>query len=323
MKRTASLLVIAATVLGFAMAGPALAGTLRLGHTQSTTHLVNKTAENFAKLVNEKTGGKVTVKVYPAETLGSNKELADACSAGDIDFYISATAQYTQRYEPFSIVDAFYMFRDIDHFFKFYQSDVYQGLVEGLAEKCNVHILTPIYYGARQMTTKSKPLNTPEDFVGLKIRAANEPLPIAAIEALGGTPTPIPYNETYLALQQGVVDGQENPPMSIQTMKFYEVQGFMNMTEHQYQMLSIFLSGDTKGSLDEATLKAIQEAADEAAEAHNKEAIAAETEIVKELGKSIELINSDKAAFAEKVAPMYDKFTKIWGEGTVAKIKAM
>ncbi len=321
MKRMVHFLVALALVCGFW--GAAQAGTLRLGHTQATTHLVHKTAENFAKLINEKTGGKVTVRVYPAETIGTNKELADACANGEIDFYISATAQYTQRYEPFSIVDAFYMFNDVDHLFKFYDSDVYQGLVDGLAEKCKVHVLAPIYYGARQMTTKSKPLNTPDDFVGLKIRAANEPLPIAAIEELGGTPTPIPYNETYLALQQGVVDGQENPPMSIQAMKFYEVQGYLNITDHQYQMLSIFLSDATIAKLDDAQVAAVREAAKEAAEAHNVEALAAEAKIVEDLGKSIEIVKSDKAAFAKKVAPMYDKFTNIWGADTVKKIKAM
>ena len=192
---------------------------LQLGHTQTTEHLIHQAAVDFATLVKEKSEGNIEVEVYPSETLGTNKELADACSTGDVDFYISATGQYTQRYKPFTVVEAFYLFRDTDHLFRFYESDIYNELVKGLAEACDVHVLAPLYYGARLMTTKGTPLNNAEDFKGLKFRVANEPLPVAAIETLEGTPTPIAYSEVYLSLQQGVVDGQENPAGSILAMK--------------------------------------------------------------------------------------------------------
>lgn len=113
--------------------------TLRLGHTQSTEHLLNTSAENFAALVEERSGGAIHIDVYPSETLGTNTELAEACSEGDVDLYISATGQYTSRYTPFTIVEAFYMFRDLDHMMKFYESDSHQTLVDGLAEACNVN----------------------------------------------------------------------------------------------------------------------------------------------------------------------------------------
>ena len=153
---------------------------LRLGHTQSTEHLLNTSAENFAALVEERSGGAIHIDVYPSETLGTNTELAEACSEGDVDLYISATGQYTSRYTPFTIVEAFYMFRDLDHMMKFYDSDSHQTLVDGLAEACNVNILADLYYGARQMTTSGKALKTADDLAGLKMRAANEPLQLHA-----------------------------------------------------------------------------------------------------------------------------------------------
>lgn len=297
--------------------------TLRLAHSQSPEHLINTTAEKFAQLVSEKSGGSIKIDIFPGETMGTSAEMADACSSGDVDFYIASTGQYTQRYKPFSIIEAFYMFRDRDHLFKFYESDSFKKLSDGLAETCNVHILAPVYYGAREMTTSKNPLKTPDDFKGIKLRAANEPMPIAAIEALGGTPTPVAYNETYLALQQGVADGQENPPMSILAMKFYEVQKYLNMTDHQYQMMNIFMSDACKQKVSEDQLAVLYEAAKEAADEHNKQAISEEEKAVEELGTHLEIVETDKKAFAEKMKPMYEKFKGDWLEGMYEDIQAI
>ena len=213
------------------------------------------------------------------------------------------------------------MFRDRDHLFKFYESESFEQLKEGLAETCNVHILAPVYYGVREMTTSKKPLEKPEDFKGLKMRAANEPLPIAAIEALGGTPTPVAYNETYLALQQGVADGQENPPMSILAMKFYEVQDYLNMTDHQYQMMNIFMSDACKQKLSEDQLAVLTGAAEEAAAKHNEQAIEEEEKAIEELGNYLEIVETDKAAFAENMKPMYEQFKGDWMDGMYEAIQ--
>lgn len=297
--------------------------TFRLGHTQSTEHLINESAEKFAAMVEEKTSGAVKIDIYPAETLGTNTELAEACSNGDVDFYISATGQYTARYSPFTIVEAFYMFRDLDHMLKFYGSDAHQKLVDGLAEECKVHILADLYYGARQMTTSGKALNTADDLEGLKMRAANEPLPIAAFTTLGASPTPIAYNETYLALQQHTVDGQENPPASISAMKFYEVQDYMNLTYHQFQMLSIFMSDAAMQKLSQDQIDVIYECAKAVAEEHNPKAIEQEKGFIEEIGKNCELVEPDIESFRTKIAPMYDEFKDQWIEGMYEEIQAM
>ncbi len=297
--------------------------TLRLGHTQSAEHLINESAEKFASLVAEKTNGAVKIDVYPAETLGTNTELAEACSEGDVDFYISATGQYTARYAPFTIVEAFYMFRDTDHLFKFYESDEHQKLVDGLADTCNVHILADLYYGARQMTTSGKPLHTADDLTGMKMRAANEPLPIAAFTQLGASPTPVAYNETYLALQQHTVDGQENPPASISAMKFYEVQDYMNLTYHQFQMLSIFMSDAAMSKLSQDQVDIIYECAAEVAKEHNPKALEQEEKCIEEIGKNCELVEPDIDSFREKIAPMYDQFKDQWIDGMYEAIQEM
>lgn len=299
--------------------------TLRLGHTQPTDHQVNITAERFAELVNEYSGGSVTVEVYPNSTFGSASEMNAAIQSGDLDLYINASAQFASQYEPMTVVDAWYMFNDTDHLMKFYSPDceVYQTLCEGLKEACNIDSLAPIYYGARHMTANT-PLNSVSDLKGLKMRVASDPMPTAFFEALGATPTPVAYNETYLALQQNVADGEENPAASITSMKFYEVQKTLNLTAHQYQMLTIYMSVPSEEKLSDAQMEAVRKAAAQAAEEHNAVAFDQEQEIIDALKDKIEVVTpSDLDSFKEACAAVYPTYEKVWGEGVADAIKAL
>lgn len=299
--------------------------TLRLGHTQPTDHQVNITAERFAELVNEYSGGSVTVEVYPNSTFGSASEMNAAVQSGDLDLYVNASAQFASQYEPMTVVDAWYMFNDTDHLMKFYSPDceVYQTLCEGLKEACNIDSLAPIYYGARHMTANT-PLNSVSDLKGLKMRVASDPMPTAFFEAMGATPTPVAYNETYLALQQNVADGEENPAASITSMKFYEVQKTLNLTAHQYQMLTIYMSVPSEEKLSDAQMEAVRKAAAQAAEEHNAVAFDQEQEIIDALKDKIEVVTpSDLDSFKEACAAVYPTYEEVWGEGVADAIKAL
>lgn len=299
--------------------------TLRLGHTQPTDHQVNITAERFAELVNEYSGGSVTVEVYPNSTFGSAVEMNAAVQSGDLDFYVNASAQFASQYEPMTVVDAWYMFNDTDHLMKFYSPDceVYQTLCEGLKEACNIDSLAAIYYGARHMTANI-PLNSVSDLKGLKMRVASDPMPTAFFEAMGATPTPVAYNETYLALQQNVADGEENPAASITSMKFYEVQKTLNLTAHQYQMLTIYMSVPSEEKLSDAQMEAVRKAATQAAEEHNAVAFDQEQEIIDALKDKIEVVTpSDLDSFKEACAAVYPQYEETWGAGVADAIKAL
>lgn len=299
--------------------------TLRLGHTQPTDHQVNITAERFAELVNEYSGGSVTVEVYPNSTFGSASEMNAAVQSGDLDLYVNASAQFASQYEPMTVVDAWYMFNDTDHLMKFYSPDceVYQTLCEGLKEACNIDSLAPIYYGARHMTANT-PLNSVSDLKGLKMRVASDPMPTAFFEAMGATPTPVAYNETYLALQQNVADGEENPAASITSMKFYEVQKTLNLTAHQYQMLTIYMSVPSEEKLSDAQMEAVRKAAAQAAEEHNAVAFDQEQKIIDALKDKIEVVTpSDLDSFKEACAAVYPQYEETWGAGVADAIKAL
>jgi len=298
--------------------------TLRLGHTQPTDHQANLTAERFAELVNEYTGGTVTIEVYPNSTFGTAAEMNAAVQSGDLDLYLNASAQFASQYEPITVVDAWYMFENTDHLMKFYSDDceVYQQLNEGLKEACGIDTLAAIYYGARHMTTET-PLNTVDNLKGLKMRVASDPMPTAFFEAMGATPTPVAYNETYLALQQGVADGQENPAASILSMKFYEVQKCLNLTAHQYQMLTFYMSVASEANLSESQMDAIRKAASEAAAEHNAVAFDQEQEQIDELGQHLEIVEPDVEGFKNACAAIYPDYESTWGEGVADAIKAL
>lgn len=298
--------------------------TLRLGHTQPTDHQANLTAERFAELVNEYTGGTVTIEVYPNSTFGTAAEMNAAVQSGDLDLYLNASAQFASQYEPITVVDAWYMFENTDHLMKFYNDDceVYQQLNEGLKEACGIDTLAAIYYGARHMTTET-PLNTVDNLKGLKMRVASDPMPTAFFEAMGATPTPVAYNETYLALQQGVADGQENPAASILSMKFYEVQKCLNLTAHQYQMLTFYMSVASEANLSESQMDAIRKAASEAAAEHNAVAFDQEQEQIDELGQHLEIVEPDVEGFKNACAAIYPDYESTWGEGVADAIKAL
>ena len=248
-----------------------------------------------------------------------------AVQSGDLDLYVNASAQFASQYEPMTVVDAWYMFNDTDHLMKFYSPDceVYQTLCEGLKEACNIDSLAPIYYGARHMTANT-PLNSVSDLKGLKMRVASDPMPTAFFEAMGATPTPVAYNETYLALQQNVADGEENPAASITSMKFYEVQKTLNLTAHQYQMLTIYMSVPSEEKLSDAQMEAVRKAAAQAAEEPKDVAFDQEQEIIDALKDKIEVVTpSDLDSFKEACAAVYPQYEETWGAGVADAIKAL
>lgn len=298
--------------------------TLRLGHTQPDDHLINTSANHFAQLVNEYSGGTVTVEVYPNNTFGTAAEMNAAVQSGDLDLYFNATAQFASQYQPISVVDAWYMFENTDHLMNFYSgdSDVYNQLFGGLHDALGITAMGNLYYGARHMTTNAE-IDTLADLSGLKMRVASDPMPTAFFEAMGASPTPVAYNETYLALQQGVADGQENPAASILSMKFYEVQKYLVLTAHQYQMLTMFISDASMGKLSQDQLDAIFKAAAEVEAEHNAAAFDYEQKSVDALADYLSIIEPELGGFMDACASVYPDYEETWGAGVAAAIKAL
>ena len=286
---------------------------------------IGKGAQKFADLVKEKTGGQVILDVYPASQLGNEKDIIDGVEMGTVEFTIAGVAEWAKRYKALSVFEAPFVYRNREHLLKFYGSQAGQALLEDFTSKVGARSLGFMYYGTRNVTTGKVPAKTPSDMAGLKLRCPDQPLYVGAVKAMGANPTPMAFSEVYLALQQGVVDGQENPPATIVTMKFYEVQKYLIETGHIIAGVMVWTKDDFFKGLVPDIQAAINSAAKEASDWTNDYAFKMEDEYLEKLGTEYGMtrIVPDKAAFVDSAQSLLKSFEKEWGEGLISKINAV
>lgn len=298
--------------------------TLKLGHVLPTDHLNHTAALKFADLVKEKTNGQVTIEVYPASQLGNEKEIIDAVAMGTLDFALCGFGEVAKRYDPALIFDGPFIFRDREHLAAVFKSEVFEELMDGMKEKAGIEMVSPGYYGTRYVTTTDTEVKTPEDLNGLKLRCPDQPMFVAVTKGMGATPTPMAFAEVYLALQQGVVDGQENPPAAITSMKFNEVQNYLIKTGHIIQPNNIYGSSKVLDKLPEDIQVAIEEAGKEVSEFQISESFDIEDRLLKELeANGMTIIEPDHDAFVEAAASVYEEYEEKWGKGLLEKIRSV
>ncbi|HSB03915.1 MAG TPA: sialic acid TRAP transporter substrate-binding protein SiaP [Thermodesulfobacteriota bacterium] len=227
-------LVIAALVslAALMVSMPAQAQTkLKFAHVYETTEAFHKEAVWAAGEIAKRTNNKYTIDVFPASSLGNEQQITQAMPLGTIDMAYIGASFVGATYKPISIVNGPYMWRDFDHWKAYSQSPLLTELTDGYFKQTGNKIVALTYYGARH-TTANKAINVPADMKGMKLRVPQAPMYMMYARAMGANPTPIAFAEVYLALQNGTVDGQENPLPTIQAKKFYEVQSHINLTGH-------------------------------------------------------------------------------------------
>ncbi len=232
-----------AVLLALALALPAAAQTkLKFAHVYETSEPFHKEAVWAAGEIAKRTNNKYQVDVFPASALGNEQQITQALPLGTIDMIYAGASFVGATYKPISIVNGPYMFRDFNHWKAYSQSPILNELTEGYFKQTGNKILALTYYGARH-TTANKALNAPADMKGMKLRVPQAPMYMMYARAVGANPTPIAFAEVYLALQNGTVDGQENPLPTIQAKKFYEVQSHINLTGHILDNLTTVVGG--------------------------------------------------------------------------------
>ncbi|WP_431803772.1 DctP family TRAP transporter solute-binding subunit [Halobacillus andaensis] len=276
--------------------------TWKLGHLSNEDHQWHKTAEKFAELVDEKTDGELQIDIYPNEELGSETEVLDGIEAGTADMTI--TGETMENWAPEAALMATpYAFNNEEHLQKVVEGDIGSDIEEAIKEEVGV---TPLYYHTRapRNLTSNEKIETPDDLEGFKMRVPNVPLFMDAWEEAGARPQAMDFSEVFTGLQQGVIDGQENPVDLIQSAGLSEVQDNVNVTEHVYSWIYVVVGNDQFEELDEDTQTAVQEAAQEAQE-YGKELYDTETEEIEEELKEegMEFVEVDQEAFAEKMQP--------------------
>jgi len=294
----------------------------RLGHVNTADHPYQLGAEKFKQLVEERSGGRIQIDIFPNSQLGNARDQIEGLQLGTIHFYVGSVAPAANFAPKLNALGLPYLFRDRDHAFKVLDGEIGQELTVELAGKGIEH-LSFWENGWRNMTNNVRQIKTADDVKGLKIRVQEAPAYVALINALGGTPVPLSLSELYTALEQNVVDGQENPLPQIYQNKFYEVQKYLSLTRHTYDA-AIFLASKNMMDRLPADLQAvIREAAKEAGAYERQVALDLEQEMLALLRQTnIEIEeNPDLDSFRTAVEPVYTELRDSIDQALVDKIR--
>jgi TRAP-type transport system periplasmic protein len=274
----------------------------KLGHLADENHIWHKTTEEFANLVSEKTDGQIEITVYPSNSLGGETDTINAIQAGTADLVISG--ETLQNWAPKAALMATpFAFKNADHVQSVVEGEIGGEIEAEIKEKAQ---LTPLFHMNRapRNLTSNKPIKTPADLNGFGIRVPNVPLFLNAWEAAGAKPQVMDFNEVFTGIQQGVIDGQENPVDLIQSGALYEVQDYVNQTEHVYSWIYVLVGNKQFEALTDEQRTAVMEAAEEAQGYAAKlldEEIGQITEELKAEG--MEFVEVDQDAFREAMKP--------------------
>ncbi len=277
---------------------------LKMGHALDTEHPVHKAMVFMAEKLKEKSDGKVILEIYPGEQLGSESELIEQVQLGLLDITKVSTAPMESFVPIYSVFSLPYIFRDSAHFWTVLEGPIGKKLLQAGQSKGFKGLC---YYdaGSRSFYTKDKPVLSPDDLIGMKIRVMNSNTSMQMIEALGASSTAISWGELYTSLQQGVVDGAENNPPSFYRSGHYEVCKHYSLDEHTMIPDIVMMSTVTWNKLSPEIQQIVQEAADESV-VYQKQLWKEDSEealkIVQEEGVTI--YHPDKAPFREKVKQM-------------------
>jgi tripartite ATP-independent transporter DctP family solute receptor len=250
-------------------------------------------AEEFERL----TEGRYRIRVYPASALGNEASINEALSLRSIDIIYTGAAFGANSYPPIALSDFPYAIDDFEHWKAYRDSDLFREIAAGYGNATGTRIGGLSYYGFRHVTA-NKPVLHPSDMRNLKIRVPNSPIYLIFPEAVGANATPMPFGEVYLALQQGVVDAEENPLTTIRAKRFYEVQTHISLTGHIMPALLTLVPEDLLGSLEQEDAQALLEVLWRSADRASHEIAANEPGLIEWFReKGIVVSEVDRAAF--------------------------
>ena len=246
---------------------PCLVGAetiIKFGHSGSTTHAYHIGAVKFAELVGKYSNGDLKVELFPNSQLGGEQRLAESIRLGVVDMgALSADGVLSAWLPEYQVLGMPYLFRDRAHAYKVLDGPIGEDLKKKAAAK-GIEVLSYWEIGFRHMTNNKRPIKTVADMAGLKIRVQPSKVFVTMMESLRAIGTPIAFTELYSALQQGVVDGEENPVATIRSMKFNEVQKYLSLTGHCYSTAAVMISDKLLKKLTPAQLQVVRKAAVEA-----------------------------------------------------------
>lgn len=297
--------------------------TIRLAHTGSESHQYHIGATLFKEKLESLSNNTMQVEIFHNATLGSEKDAIEGVMNGTIDMTVLAADSSLSNVVPeMNVFGIPFLFEDKEHVYAVLDGEIGQSLLQKVDEK-GMKGLGYWEIGFRNMTTANKPIEKPEDVAGLKMRVQPAPVWEAFMKALGANPTTVNFNELYSALEQGVVDGQENPVATILSMKFYEVQKQLALTQHTYSPAAVLMSNKLYDSLTDEQKQWVAEAVQYATVEQRKVLAEQEAKGLDELRSyGVNITEPDRAAFAEKTKNVADVVADKVPASLIEQIKA-
>lgn len=329
LTRKALLTAAAATIVGALCFGSAAEAqikerTLRFAFQNTIDHPQGMGATKFAEIVKAKSGGKINVRLFPAGQLGGDLQTVSALQGGTIDLTVLNAGLLVGLNKEFAVLDFPFLFETPQEADAIVDGPIGKKL-HGLVVDKGLIGLGYWELGYRHMTNNVRPITKIEDVKGLKMRVLQSPLFIDMMKALGANPVPLPWPEVYTALEQKVVDGQENPYTHLITAKLHEVQKYVSATKHIYNAQSLLISKKTWDSMSDEEKKLIQAAADEATKYQRGTSRKVADSVLNEVKTKTktqwnDISPAEMARFRDTMKPVIAKFSKEVGEGLVAEI---
>ena len=314
---------LAGFVLALALAVTAGAQTmLRINIALAQNSHYGVAIDSFAREVERRTGGRYKVQTFYSAALGAERESVEAVQLGTLDLTLTSTGPLPNFVPEVAILDIPFLFRDYAHARAVLDGPIGAELLAKFPAKGMVG-LAWAENGFRHMTNSKRPVDGPEDLRGLKMRTMENPIPIEAYRQFGLLPTPMAFTEVFTALQQGTVDGQENPLSVITAAKLDQVQKYLTLTGHVYSPAVFLMNKARWDNLSAADKQAFLDAAKEGVKADRARVDEDERKAVAELRAKGMTVNDhvDKARFQAALAPAYADFAKRFGQANIDRIR--
>lgn len=295
--------------------------TLTLGHAYAVDSLQHRAAEQLAEKLDKASDGAITLEVYPSAQMGSWEEMQEGLEIGSVDIVIESLGSL-ERYTDLAAIEGLpFLYEDADHFFEVWDGEMADEILDAVREDSGFKLVGDMYRGGRQLNSV-RAIESVSDLKGLKLRVPNQQTYISTWNALGATPTPMALNEVFSAMEQGAIEGQENPIDVVRFSSFYEVAPFVTETNHLFGNFHFQLWGDTfdawPAEVQEVFLTAVDEVSADYRATSISEADANKT-FLEEAG--VEFFEIELAEWRKPVAGMVDEANptvKEWAERILA-----
>jgi len=314
--------MVVAGLLALGVAAPGAAEELKFGYSLPATSHYGASATAMGEELAKRTNGKWTIKQFPANALGGEREMVEGLQIGTVDLVATSTGPVGNFVPDTLLTDIPFLFRDYAHADAVLDGPIGQQILDQFP-KNGLVALAWGENGFRNLTNSKRPVRTPEDAKGLKVRTMENQVHMTAFRTIGVLPTPMAFPELFTALQQGTVDGQENPIGVILGAKFPQVQKYLTISQHVYSPALILMSPAVWNKLSAEEKTAFKEAAKVGAQAMRRKAREDAQNGVDELRKQgMEVVTDvDRKAFEEALKPAFAEYAKKFGQAKIDAIR--